>query len=188
MTEQTAPSALDSQLDAQVAAFAANSNLGRPVATYRPRRWGTVRLITLLVFGVVSLVIIVGFMFLWQAFRTPNLNKKLAAKRVYLFEYGFVTVDGTGPLEVYRWDAIHTVFQEITDRYANGVKVATTYKYTVNRVTAPPSRSPSSTRTSLASAGTSANRSPTCTCPPCRTRSPRVNRCPSATSRSAPQG
>jgi hypothetical protein len=124
---------LDSQLEAQVVAFAASHYLGRPVAAYRPRRWGTGRLITLLVFGVVFLVAIVGFMFLWLAFRTPNLNKKLAAKRVYLFEYGFVTADRTGPLEVYRWDAIHTVFQEITDRYANGVKVATTYKFTINR-------------------------------------------------------
>ena len=133
MARQTAPSELDSQLDAQAIAFAANHNLGQPVAAFRPRRWGTVRLITLLFFGVVSLVILVGFMFLWQAFRTPNLNRKLAAKRVYVFEHGFVTADRTGPLEVYRWDAINSVYQEIVDRYANGVKVATTYKYTVHR-------------------------------------------------------
>lgn len=133
MAQQTAPSASDTQLDALVAAFAANHNLGRPVATFRPRRWGAGKLITSVVLGLATLVLLAGFYFLWLALRSPNVNRKIAAKRVYVFESGFVTADRTGPLEAYRWDAISAVYQEIVDRYANGVKVATTYTYLIDR-------------------------------------------------------
>lgn len=128
----SAPSTVTERPSQEVFALAQQENLGGLVRTVHPKK-ETGRAVALIIMGVLSIVILVGFYFLWLAFQLPALNAKLARKRVYLFQYGLVEHDKQGALTAYRWDKISEVFQEITERYANGIKVATTYVYTVRR-------------------------------------------------------
>ncbi len=106
-------------------------SLGRHIATFHPKR-RTVAVIAMIVMGLASLVILVGFYFLWLAFQS-SLNPRQAAKRVYVFDHGFMTVNHAGPESTYRWDRISSVYQEITVNYSNGIKTGTTYVYTIIR-------------------------------------------------------
>jgi len=107
--------------------------LGRLQETFLPKRLGTVRITALLFMGVVSLILPpVGAYFLWLAFKTPNLSRKQAARRLHLFEHGLAEVAKNGEVSVFRWDSV-AVLQEITERYANGIYVGTTYVYTLYR-------------------------------------------------------
>jgi len=133
----------------EVAAVATNSRLGVYRGTYEPKRLGVVRIVGLLLFGLpflVAAVVVpfvgawqvapflaaVGAVFLWILFRAPNLNPGMAARKLYVFEQGFVQIVRSAPVE-FRWDAITSVLQSITRRYYNGVYVGTTYLYTVTR-------------------------------------------------------
>ncbi|MFE9927248.1 DUF6585 family protein [Streptomyces sp. NPDC005774] len=107
--------------------------LGRLRETFLPKRIGMVRIVTLLLMGTVSLIIPpLGAYFIWLAFKTPNLSRKQAARRLHLFEHGLAEVGKNGEVSVFRWDSM-TVLQEITERYANGIYVGTTYVYTLYR-------------------------------------------------------
>ncbi|HZN71189.1 MAG TPA: DUF6585 family protein [Micromonosporaceae bacterium] len=109
----------------------ADLQLGAHRVTYRAARMHSARLVLIIITGIVTLPVFgIGLVFLYLAFRTPNLSKKQAAKNINLFQGGLVVADGSGPVSVYRWDAM-TVLQEITRRYVNGVYVGTTYKYTL---------------------------------------------------------
>jgi hypothetical protein len=78
-------------------------------------------------------VILVGFWLLWMIFRTPNLSRSQNARRVYLYEQGFVIADRPDDPQVYRWDAIDTVFQKIISQRTYGFETAKSYLYTVTR-------------------------------------------------------
>lgn len=121
------------QTTAPEAAPPGTEGLGRLRETFPPKRIGTVRMVGLLFMGTVSLVIPpLGAYFLWLAFKTPNLSRKQAARRLHLFEHGLAEVGKNGEVSVFRWDSM-TVLQEITERYANGIYVGTTYVYTLYR-------------------------------------------------------
>ncbi|WP_406727529.1 DUF6585 family protein [Streptomyces sp. GD-15H] len=107
--------------------------LGRLRETFLPKRIGTVRIAALLSMGIVSLILPpLGAYFLWLAARTPNLSRKQAARRLHLFEHGLAEVGRNGKVSVFRWDSM-TALQEITERYANGIYVGTTYVYRLSR-------------------------------------------------------
>ena len=107
--------------------------LGQLRETFLPKRFGPVRMATLLLMGTVSLILPpLGAYFLWLAAQTPNLSRKQAARRLHLFEHGLAEVGKSGEVSVFRWDTM-AVLQEITERYANGVYVGTTYVYTLYR-------------------------------------------------------
>ncbi|MFF9207771.1 MULTISPECIES: DUF6585 family protein [unclassified Streptomyces] len=107
--------------------------LGQWRETFLPKRFGSVRLAVLLLMATVSLILPpLGAYFFWLAFRTPNLSRKQAARRLHVFEHGVAEVGRDGQVSVFRWDST-TVLQEITERYANGVYVGTTYVYTLHR-------------------------------------------------------
>ncbi|MEV0239960.1 DUF6585 family protein [Streptomyces sp. NPDC050674] len=108
-------------------------SLGQLRQTFLPKRVGTVRLAALLLMGTVSLILPpLGAYFLWLAAQTPNLSRKQAARRLHLFEHGLAEVGKNGDISTFRWDSL-TVLQQITERYANGVYVGTTYVYTLHR-------------------------------------------------------
>ncbi|MEV0977755.1 DUF6585 family protein [Streptomyces sp. NPDC049915] len=115
------------------AALPGTEGLGHLRETFLPQRAGAVRLAALLLMGTVSLILPpLGLYFFWLAAQTPNLSRKQAARRLHLFEYGLAEVGRNGEVSVFRWDSM-TVLQEITERYANGIYVGTTYLYTVHR-------------------------------------------------------
>jgi uncharacterized protein DUF6585 len=127
MTDQQSA---ESATFAAVVAAAQRENLGQHRASFRPKRTKTFPLVALIVLGVLSLIIVVGVVFLVAAFMTPNLNSRRAAKRIHFFERGLIVADAKGPTGVYRWDSL-SVLQSITRRYVNGVYVGTTYIYTL---------------------------------------------------------
>ncbi|MEU3839310.1 DUF6585 family protein [Streptomyces sp. NPDC028635] len=121
------------QTAAHHVALPGTEGLGQLRGTFLPKRAGAVRLTALLLMGTVSLIVPpLGVYFLWLAARTPDLSRKQAARRLHLFDHGLAEVGGNGEVSVFRWDSL-TVLQEITERYANGVYVGTTYVYTLHR-------------------------------------------------------
>ncbi len=149
MAKPTAHTPRRTSIPPDVAETAYAQRLGPYLASYEPKRLGVVRIVALLLFGLPFLVMAVvapflgawpatpvlaavGGTFLWLLFRSPNLNPTLAARRLYVFEHGFVQIVRATPVP-YRWDAITSVLQSITRRYYNGVYVGTTYLYTVTR-------------------------------------------------------
>ncbi|GAB3175239.1 DUF6585 family protein [Streptomyces incanus] len=121
------------QTTAHEAAPPGTEGLGQLRETFLPKRIGTVRIVALLLMGIVSLILPpLGAYFIWLAAKTPNLSRKQAARRLHLFEHGLAEVGKNGEVSVFRWDSM-TVLQEITERYANGIYVGTTYVYTLYR-------------------------------------------------------
>ncbi|MFF3636900.1 DUF6585 family protein [Streptomyces sp. NPDC002250] len=121
------------QTSAPQAAPLGTEGLGQLRETFLPKRVGPVRVAALLLMGTVSLILPpLGAYFLWMAAQTPNLSRKQAARRLHLFEHGLAEVGKSGEVSVFRWDTM-TVLQEITERYANGIYVGTTYVYTLCR-------------------------------------------------------
>jgi hypothetical protein len=112
--------------------LAYENGLGRLDAIVHPKK-NTGPAIALIIMGLASVVILAGFYFLWLASRTPALNKKQAARRIYLFDRGFVELDGRGQFTAYRWDLISGVLQLIEQNSANGVPMPVRYDYTVTR-------------------------------------------------------
>ncbi|MGW6707753.1 DUF6585 family protein [Streptomyces sp. NPDC054956] len=131
MASASAPSAQEQIPDA-VASLAAAQGLGRLRETFPPKRLGAWRMAGLILFAILGLACFVlpGLVFVWILAQSPNLSRKQAAKRIHLFEEGLVVSDATGPVSGFRWDSM-TVLQEITQRYANGIYVGTTYLYTL---------------------------------------------------------
>ncbi|WP_405012205.1 DUF6585 family protein [Kitasatospora sp. NBC_01539] len=115
-----------------VAAAAAAARLGEHRETFLPKRHGVARMAGLVLFTLLGLACFVlpGLVFVRILLQTPNVSRKQAAKRLHYFEHGMVVADHTGPVGVFRWDSM-AVLQEITQRYANGIYVGTTYVYTL---------------------------------------------------------
>jgi hypothetical protein len=138
------------QLPPDVAALASHRQFGPHLRTYLPKRLGAGRLVLFTLFIGAPLVLAVvaaasgvwvgtalclAFVLCFGAFlsRAPNFNRTLAARRVHLFQHGFIQAGGKGTLADYRWDAIAWVQQRITKRYVNGVHIGTFYVYTIAR-------------------------------------------------------
>ncbi|GED83371.1 DUF6585 family protein [Streptomyces sp. 6-11-2] len=121
------------QTTAHDAAPPGTEGLGQLRETFLPKRISTVRIAAVLFMGIVSLILPpLAAYFFWLAFTAPNLSRKQAARRLHLFEHGLAEVGRNGEVSVFRWDSM-TVLQEITERYANGIYVGTTYVYTLHR-------------------------------------------------------
>ncbi|MFD8978337.1 DUF6585 family protein [Streptomyces sp. NPDC059564] len=119
------------QLPGEVVALAASEGLGELRASFLPKRMGAGRIAGLAFFSLFGLLVFVlpGLLFIWQLLQAPNFNRKQAAKRIHCFEHGLIVSDRSGPVAV-RWDSA-SVLQQITERYANGVYVGTSYLYTL---------------------------------------------------------
>jgi hypothetical protein len=137
-------------LPPDVATLAYHRQLGPHVATYLPKYLPSWRLFLLLLFagGPIGLAVILvvagqpviavlcglfGVLFLGILLYSPNFSRKLAGRKVYVFAQGFIQAGAAGPVGDYRWDAIASVQQKITERYVNGIHTGTTYLYTVTR-------------------------------------------------------
>jgi len=135
MTPQTALGGV--QLPPDVAALAYQRELGQHLRTYLPKRPGLGMLVLLVLSTGIPFVVAVllaingawppaGFclllaaLFAATALRFPTFNRKLAARRVYLFQHGIIHAGKRG-LADYRWDAIAWVMQQITDQLPNAV-------------------------------------------------------------------
>jgi hypothetical protein len=133
-----------------VAVLARTRELGAHVATYRPRplRRGVALLLGLAggvcLLGALVAVLaevwpaglacaVLGVLFLYLLARVPGFSGRHAAKRVDVFEHGFVQSDRGGPRAEFRWDSIGSLCQRITRNYTNGIYTGTTYLYTITR-------------------------------------------------------
>lgn len=118
---------------ANVAQVAAAAELGQLLRVYQPkhRNWFLLGLMFLV--GLLLSWLLIGLWLMWVIIRTPNLSKSLAARRVYLYEQGFVLVERPEDPQVYRWDGIDTVFQKIVSQRMYGIETAKKYLYTVTR-------------------------------------------------------
>jgi hypothetical protein len=133
-----------------VAALAQTREMGAHVATYRPRplRRGAVLLFGLggglCLLGALLSVLAeiwplglafaaVGGLFLYVLARMPGVSGRQVAKRIDVFEQGFIQSDRGGPRADFRWDSIGSVCQRITRNYTNGMDTGITYLYTIKR-------------------------------------------------------
>jgi hypothetical protein len=107
-----------------VAGLAADQGLGRISGIYAPKMANWFIVIALALMGILTCWLLVGFYFLWMLSRTPRISRKQAAKRVYVFDNGFIDAPSADQLTVYRWDQIATVFQFIQNVRANGIKAS----------------------------------------------------------------
>jgi hypothetical protein len=114
-----------------VAQTAATAGLGRPLKMYIPKQANWFLLFFMLVIGLASTIILIGFWVLWFVFRTPNLSPSQNRRRVFLYEQGFVVLDKPDQPVVFRWDGVNAVFQRIVSQRTYGVETAKTYLYTV---------------------------------------------------------
>jgi hypothetical protein len=134
----------------EVTALARDRQLGEHLAAYRPKLLrrgvvilfglaGGVCLVAALVFVLAEIwpaglaFAALGGLFLYLLARTPGLSGRHAAKRVDVFEHGFIQSDHGGPRADFRWDSIRSVCQRITRNYTNGIYTGTTYLYLVTR-------------------------------------------------------
>ena len=137
-------------LPANVAEVAHARQLGRYLGVHQPKRLGGFRLFCVALLVVVPAVMVVVFAialvwpgvfvglaigapFVWMGLRTPNFSATQAAKRLHIFEHGFIVAQAAGPVYDCRWDAVAWVKQQITARYYNGIHVGTFHVYTVSR-------------------------------------------------------
>lgn len=117
-------------LPQSVTALALALDLGALRATCLPKRVGAGRMVAFVVTILIGLLcfILPGVYFIWMLSRTPNFSRKLAARRLYLFENGLIVSEQTGPTGSVRWDRV-TMYQEITRHRAYGIHTGTTYQY-----------------------------------------------------------
>ncbi len=149
------PVAPTTHLPAGIAQLAVVRGLGPLVRIYPAKRLEWWRVLTLAVFvvgflgGAVALFVagfgepgawlgalvcfVLGLPFLWIASRAPNFNPAMAARHVYLFEHGLIQAERSGAVDL-RWDQIDWVTQAITHVYRYGIRVQSTYVYTLRRV------------------------------------------------------
>jgi hypothetical protein len=116
-----------------VAAAAAERELGELVETYPPKRQSNWIIMPLLVVSILLIWCVFPIYIVWLLFRTPNLNRKRAAQRLYVYQRGFILAKTPDTPDVWRWSEIDTVFQKIIVRRAYGMTTGTTYLYTINR-------------------------------------------------------
>jgi hypothetical protein len=118
---------------ANVAQVAAAAQLGAFERVYVPKRQNWVLIVATIVIGLLTTVILVGFWVLWLVARMPNLSRSQAARRIYLYDRGFIIADRPDDPQVYSWDQIDTVFQKIVSRRTYGIETNRTYLYTITR-------------------------------------------------------
>jgi len=116
-----------------VAQLAGRAGLGTFQRVYLPHRRNWFVLVATFLFGLATMVIIAGFALLWMVARTPNLSRGQAARRLYLYERGFILADRPDAPEIFRFDEIDTVFQRIVSQRTYGIETARSYLYTVTR-------------------------------------------------------
>lgn len=116
-----------------VAAAATAQGLGGFREVYGTKKLNWAVIVINMITGIATCWLILGLWLLWSNFHTPNLSKRVAGRRVYVYDAGFVYGDGAGGFEVYRWDAISTVFQRIVTTSVYGVNTSTQYLYTITR-------------------------------------------------------
>src|SRR5205823_10140221 len=78
---------------ANVAGLAESARLGALQRVYLPKRRNWALLICNIVIGIVTAIALVGFYLLWVILRTPNFSRSQAARRVYLYEQGFIVAN-----------------------------------------------------------------------------------------------
>lgn len=74
-----------------------------------------------------------GVLFLSVLARTPGFSGRFAARRVDVFEHGFIESDHGGPRVDFRWESISSVCQQVISNYTSGIHTGTNYLYTVRR-------------------------------------------------------
>jgi hypothetical protein len=116
-----------------VAQLAAHAGLGAFQRTFVPKRRNWFVLFLGFLIALATTFILVGFWLLWLLIRTPNLSPALNARRIYLYEQGFVIIEKPDDPQVFRFDGIDTVFQKIVSQRTYGVETARTYLYTITR-------------------------------------------------------
>jgi hypothetical protein len=116
-----------------VATAATQWQLGPLQRVFTPKRVNWFVLTFMILVGLATAVIGVGLILLYFAVRTPNIWPAQAAKRLYVFELGFIVADKPGEPQVFHWDGVDTVFQRIVRRSTYGVTVNTEYRYTITR-------------------------------------------------------
>jgi hypothetical protein len=135
-----------------VAALARREQMGGYVRTFHPRRGrpsGTIAVVVMLNLIVVGLGVFllavgltgvgIGIFVLDAAglviiiVLNPAVNPQMAARKVHLFEQGFIPVRASGPVGHFRWDAITSVLQRIADHYYEGIYTGRIFRYTVTR-------------------------------------------------------
>src|SRR2546421_9264353 len=137
ISHRSAPMTQDStlvpnqSLPANVAQLATAAQLGPFRRVYLPKRRNWFLLFFTFLIALLTTVILIGFWLLWMIFRTPNLSRSQAARRLYLFERGFIVVDRPDAPQVFRWDGIDTVFQKIVSQRTYGIETAKNYLYTI---------------------------------------------------------
>ena len=110
----------DEPLPPEVASTAADQGLGDLVKVFRPRRPNQALVIGLLILSIALIWCIVPIYELWLLLRTPNLNARVAARRVYVFQSGLIVATSAGKsrpadLDVWRWADVSTVFQKVVN-------------------------------------------------------------------------
>ncbi|GIH06398.1 hypothetical protein Rhe02_44650 [Rhizocola hellebori] len=95
---------------------AGSSNDAQVVITLLAVFWG----ITVVLLGI----------FGWQLARSPLVSAKARSLHMYRFEHGFVQMTVRGA-QVYRWDAIRTVYQSVEKIRAKGLPLGTRHEYSV---------------------------------------------------------
>lgn len=100
---------------------------------YQPKRRNWAVLGFMFLVGLLLAWLIIGLWLIWEIIRTPNLSRSLAARRIYLYEQGFVLAERPEDPQAYRWDGIDTVFQKIVSKRMYGIEIAKKYLYTITR-------------------------------------------------------
>ncbi len=128
----------DEPLPPDVASIAADRELGDLVKVFRPRRANQALVIGLLILSIALIWCVVPIYELWLLARTPNLNARIAARRVYVFQSGFVVATSPGKnrpadLDVWRWADVSTVFQKVVKANTLGAWTGTYDRITATR-------------------------------------------------------
>ena len=128
----------DEPLPPEVASTAADRGLGDLVKVFLPRRPNQALVIGLLILSIALIWCIVPIYELWLLLRTPNLNARVAARRVYVFQRGFVVATGMGKdrpaqLDVWPWADVSTVFQKVVKANTLGAWTGTYDRITATR-------------------------------------------------------
>lgn len=128
----------DQPLPPEVASTAADQGLGDLVKVFRPRRPNQALVIGLLIVSIALIWCIFPIYELWLLLRTPNLNARIAARRVYVFQAGFVVATSPGKnrpaeLDVWRWADVATVFQKVVKANTLGAWTGTYDRVTATR-------------------------------------------------------
>jgi hypothetical protein len=120
-------------IPAHVERAARAARLGRPLRVFQPKHRNWALLAFMFLIGLLLACLVIGLWLIWEIIKTPNLSKSRAARRIYLYEHGFVLVERPEDPQVFPWDAIDTVFQKIVTTRYNGINAGTKYLYTITR-------------------------------------------------------